>query len=182
MILYIHGFGSCGDSVKSRTLKSHFGERDVLAPDVPVDPHAAISLLEELIEERDIDLLVGSSLGGYYAAYLADRYGIKSVLVNPSTRPYETLAAYVGENSRWCDGAAFDWKSEYIEALKLYDVKKEKASLQRLVLLQSGDEVLDYRLAAQKYSAYEVVIEEGGNHRFENLKEYVERIEAFYRR
>ena len=182
MILYIHGFGSCGDSVKSRTLKSRFGERDVLAPDLPVDPHMAIVFLEELIEEHDVDLLIGSSLGGYYAAYLADRYGIKSVLVNPSTRPYETLAAYVGENSRWCDGATFEWKSGYVEALKRYEVKQEKASLQRLVLLQSGDEVLDYRLAAQNYSAYEVLIEEGGNHRFENLDAYLGRIEAFYRR
>ena len=182
MILYIHGFGSCGDSNKTRILRGYFGDDALLAPDLPVDPDEAVLFLKTLMEQNEIQMLVGSSLGGYYADYLAETYGIRSVLINPSTKPYETLAAYVGINRRWCDNAPFEWKYDYLEALKKYATGEMKHAVPRLVLLQSADEVLDYRIAAKKYSDTEVVIEEGGSHRFENLGDYLEAIVLFYRR
>ncbi len=179
MILYIHGFASCGDSSKSRLLKAHFGSDNLLAPDLPVAPDAAMDLLRDLIRTRSVSLLIGSSLGGFYATALADEFGLEAVLVNPSCHPYRTLAPYVGTNTCWCSGEPFEWERAYLLQLARIAERMRLPESNLLVLLQTGDEVLDWRVAAEVYREYEVVVEEGGNHRFENLWEYVERIRAF---
>ena len=180
MILYIHGFASCGNSNKTKLLKEHF--KNVRSPDIPVDPVEAISFLEELIFKNEVSLLIGSSLGGFYASYLANKFHIKTILINPSTKPYMTLAPYVGENTFFCSGKSFEWKASYLHVLKNYEIPKNSISADILVLLQKEDEVLDYTKAEQMYENYEVVVQEGGNHRFENLEDYLERISKFIAR
>ncbi|MGB1110328.1 MAG: YqiA/YcfP family alpha/beta fold hydrolase [Gammaproteobacteria bacterium] len=179
MILYIHGFGSCGSGNKVDALRAEFGEKNVLSPDLPVSPKAAMALLESLIAEHDIELLVGSSLGGFYAEWLNGRHGIPSVLINPSTRPQETLARYLGENTHWCTGERYQWTPAHIEELAPFARSAVPRNEHYLVLLQTDDEVLNYRLAEQRYARHEVVIEQGGNHRFENLEDYATRILDF---
>lgn len=179
MLLYIHGFGSCGRGNKIDCLRDHFGTDEVLSPDLLPDPEAAVELLEGLIAANPVDLLVGSSLGGYYAEWLNGQHRIPSVLINPSTQPYRTLASLVGPNRDWCSGKIFHWTSEYLEKLRRFRRPDPGQGERYLVLLQTSDEVLDYRLAAERYRGQEVVIEEGGNHRFENLAEYLPRIERF---
>ncbi len=177
MILYIHGFASCGNSNKTKLLKQHFAE--VLAPDVPLDPDEAISFLQKLIVDNEIDLIIGSSLGGFYAAYLAKKFQIKTVLLNPSSQPFITLAFYVGENEYFCTGEKFEWKKEHLVKLMSYAIADNSIKSPVLVLLQKGDEVLDYTKAEAVYKKYEVIIQEEGNHRFENLNEYLEKIREF---
>ncbi|MBE0499427.1 MAG: hypothetical protein IBX43_09355 [Campylobacterales bacterium] len=177
MILYLHGFASCGDSNKTRLLKEHF--EDILSPDIPVDPDEAVSFLQKLVVENEVDLLIGSSLGGYYASYLAEKFQIKTVLLNPSTQPFITLAPYVGTNEFFCSGESFEWTREHIHKLMPYAISKNSIKAPVLVLLQKGDEVLDYTKAAEFYGDYEVVVQEGGNHRFENLDEYIGVISEF---
>ncbi len=176
MILYIHGFASCAQGNKSRLLQEFFG--DVIAPDLPSAPHRAVRSLEKILSAKSVDLLIGSSLGGYYATYLAQKYSIKGVLLNPSTRPYHTLKPYIGINRRFCDGEEFVWKEEYLQELFTYDATNLRKNL-LLVLLQSGDEVLDYREAFEKYANQKRVVEYGGNHRFENLQDYLCMIKNF---
>ncbi len=177
-ILYIHGFASCGRGVKSTRLAHRFAPTKVCAPDLPVSPDEAIAFLSELIETRRPSMLVGSSLGGYYATYLAEYFGLKAVLINPSTRPYETLAPFVGENRRFCDNAPFLWRRDYLDSLRKLDTIPSKADY--LVLLQSGDEVLDYRHALKRYAAFKTIVESGGSHRFENIDAYLDMIERFH--
>jgi len=181
VILYLHGFASCGDSTKTRLLKNYFGEDDVYAPDLPVSPDDAVAFIDKAIKEKPIDLLIGSSLGGYYGAYFCEKYGIKTVLINPSTEPYITLEPYVGENHFWCSGEPFMWKREYLESLKHFDTEITKDTSAYLLLLQKGDEVLDYTKALEKFRYARLSLQEGGNHRFENLDAYMEMIEGFYR-
>ena len=176
MILYIHGFQSCGWGNKSRALQEFFG--DVVAPDLPPSPLQAIKELEKLLKSEPIDLMVGSSLGGYYATYLAQKFSIKAVLINPSTRPYETLKPYIGECERFCDGAKFEWKKEYIQELLKLDTTNLKKGL-FLVLLQTEDEILDYRIALKKFYNQRCIVEYGGNHRFENITDYLCMIKNF---
>jgi len=182
VILYVHGFASCGDSTKTRLLKAHFGEDEVLAPDVPVAPDEALAFLRRQIETHDISLLIGSSLGGFYATVLSAEYGLNAVLINPSVHPYRTLASFVGTNTFWCSGEPFEWEKAYLWQLARIAETMRLPDAELLVLLQSGDEVLDYTVAAEVFHAYEVIVEEGGNHRFENMGDYLERIERFYRR
>jgi predicted esterase YcpF (UPF0227 family) len=179
MLLYIHGFGSCGNGEKSATLRAHFGDDEVLAPDLPPDPLAAIALLEDLIASQRVDLLVGSSLGGYYADWLNGRHLIPCVLINPATQPCRTLAPFIGPNRDWCRGEIFQWKAEYLDSLRRMYRPAPGEAERYLVLLQTGDEVLDYRLAERRYRNQEVVVEPGGSHRFENLAAHLPAIERF---
>ncbi|UFS61740.1 hypothetical protein LOH54_08695 [Sulfurimonas sp. HSL-3221] len=180
MILYLHGFASCGDSTKTRLLKAYFGEAEVLSPDLPVEPDEVLAFLRRLIGQHDVSLLIGSSLGGFYATALSSEYGLDAVLINPSVHPYRTLSPYVGTNTFWCSGEPFEWKSEYLLQLARIAETMRLPDARLLVLLQTGDELLDYTVAEAVYGDYEVIVEAGGNHRFENLGEYLERIEAFY--
>jgi predicted esterase YcpF (UPF0227 family) len=182
MILYIHGFASCGDSTKTRLLKAYFGEEEVLAPDVPVEPDAAMAFLRRLIGTEAVTLIVGSSLGGFYATALSAEYRIDAVLINPSVHPYQTLAPCVGTNTFWCSGEPFEWESVYLLQLARMAEAMQLPEANLLVLLQTGDEVLDYAVAEEVYRGYEVVVETGGNHRFENLGDYLGRIARYYRR
>ena len=180
MILYIHGFASCGSGNKVELLKHHFGKQQVLAPDLPVAPAAAMQCLQALIETHDVRMLVGSSLGGFYADCLNDRYKIPCVLINPSTRPFETLKAAIGENANWCSGEPFEWRSGYGDTLHAMYRSATTLKESYLVLLQSADEVLDYRLAQSRYRQHQVIVEAGGSHRFENLADYLPQIDAFF--
>ena len=177
MILYIHGFGSCGEGNKSKILKEHF-KSDVISPDLPFSPKVAVNFLENIIKNSKIDLLVGSSLGGYYAIYLSEKYQKKAVLINPSLKPYITLMPYIGKNRRFCDDFEFVWKKSYIKELLEFSIK-DLTLKNYLVLLQSRDEVLDFREALNIFMGAKVVVEYGGNHRFENLEDYLSMIENF---
>lgn len=179
-ILYIHGFASCGKGNKSLALQTYFGENNVVTLDLSPSPYDAINAIEELFKTSDFDLLIGSSLGGFYATYLAEKYQMKSVLVNPSTQPWETLASHVGWQKRFCDEEVFEFKPIYLEHLKTLQSTPQKG--QYLVLLQSADEVLDYTKAQSLYNEHKIIVEYGGNHRFENLDDYLSMIENFIRK
>ncbi len=177
MILYIHGFASCGNSNKTKLLRENFDR--VLCPDIPVDPDEAISFLQKLVVVNDVSLIIGSSLGGFYAAYLAEKFQVKTVLLNPSTQPFLTLAPYIGTNEFFCSAETFEWTKEHITKLFSYAISKDSIKAPLLVLLQKGDEILDYTKAEDVYKAYQVIVQEGGNHRFENLDEYLGLIREF---
>lgn len=178
-ILYIHGFASCGAGNKVHALQKQFGEANVISPHLSPEPRQAIGQLEEIINSQSIKLLVGSSLGGYYAEYLQGWFKIPAVLINPSTRPFSTLKKYTGMNKNWCTGEEFEWKEEYVA--QLLELKRDAPAADEhyLVLLQTEDEVIDYRYAESRYEKFRVILEDGGNHRFENLHEYTQRIADF---
>ena len=176
-ILYLHGFASCGEGNKSTELKRYFGEGYTLSPDLPFSPLEAIKYIEALIENHNIECVVGSSLGGFYASYIAEKYALKAILLNPSTEPWETLSSYVGWQKRFCDDTLFEFKNEYLDALKL--LQKTPLRGEYLVLLQSEDEVLDYTKAQSLYNKHKIIVEYGGNHRFENIDAYMSMIEKF---
>jgi len=178
MIIYIHGFASCANSNKVNILKQYF--KNVIAINLPPSPIESIKLLQKYAKPNN--LLIGSSLGGYYAIYLAEKYGLKAVLINPSLKPYKTLKPYIGTQFRYCDNQPFKWKKKYLNELK-----RLKSPIKRgkyLVLLQSNDEILNYKKTLKKFknlpnAKVVVVVEYGGNHRFENLDEYLCMIEKF---
>jgi predicted esterase YcpF (UPF0227 family) len=181
MIFYIHGFGSSGFSKKSNILKAYFGEEQVFSPSLSHIPELAIDTLKQMIVQlRDYHdiTLVGSSLGGYYGAYLSKKFDLKAVLVNPSIYPYLTLASQVGINHSYHDSSDYGFIQAHIDSLKAYEVECIDAK-KFLVLLQRGDEVLDYREAEVKYHDSRVIIEEGGDHSFQGFERYMSEIEKF---
>jgi predicted esterase YcpF (UPF0227 family) len=181
LLLYIHGFGSSGKGVKVSMLRERHGN-SVLAPSLSLIPDLAIDTLEQLVvcmcESGKIPVLVGSSLGGFYAAYLAEKFDLKAVLINPSVKPYETLASHLGTNHSFYDFSDYEWTQTHIESLKKYAVKNPDPK-RFMLLLQTGDDVLDYREASEEFEGARMVIEEGGNHGFEGFESKIPLIETF---
>ena len=181
MIIYIHGFGSSGHGGKATLFREYF-EDEVIAPSLSYVPNLAIDTLEQMIEmliDKDENVsLVGSSLGGYYSIYLANKYNLKAVLINPAIYPYKTLDK-VGMATNYYDGTSFEITRNHIEALKSFEVENIIRQDNFLTLLQTDDEVLDYTEAEEKLSESELVIEEGGNHSFENIESFFRKISVF---
>ena len=117
MILYIHGFGSCGWGYKSLRLRRFFGTTQVLAPDLPFAPDAAIRHLEGLLARYPIRALIGASLGGFFATWLNAVQARPSILINPVVKPSGLQASFIGEHRRWCDDMPFHVDNDYLHAL-----------------------------------------------------------------
>ena len=180
MILYIHGFASTGESNKGRILKEYFGQENVLCPTQPSAPDAAIEHLEGYILTcKEPLLLVGSSLGGYYGAYLARKHALPCVLINPSIFPYKTLAPYVGNVQRFGTNVSFEWREEDLQVLQRYKITQEKQEL-FFLMQQKGDEVLDYKEALHAFHDASILLLKGGSHQFDDFKEYCHLIKDFY--
>lgn len=176
MIVYIHGFRSCGWGTKSLALRQFFGVTQVLAPDLPARPEPAITQLEGLIARYPIRALVGASLGGFYATWLNRRCALPAVLVNPVVRPHEKLAGHIGSQARWCDGMPSEVSDAWLTTLASMQRAGLREEERYLVLLQEGDEVLDYREAANYYRDKTLDVTAGGDHRFIDFDDHLEQI------
>lgn len=154
----------------------------LLCPHIPAVPEEARQFLEQLVEqtlENHTLSFVGSSLGGYYATYLAEKYSGAATLINPSVKPYETLKAYLGENKFYFDDGCWEFNESHIQQLEAMKIEKITDSKRYFVLLQTGDETLDYREAEAKYKNSECIIEQGGDHSFVDLERYLLKIMQF---
>jgi len=187
MVIYIHGFGSSGYGGKATEFRKYFksiGE-DFIAPTLSYVPKLAVETLQELIASYQGDVyLIGSSLGGFYATYLSKLPEVKKVvLINPAVKPIQTLQRYIGDAPNYYDNSTFKWTKEHLEMLKEYDYQPQANSKELekfLLLLQKGDEVLNYKDAQKKYKGAKLIIEDGGNHSFENIDKHFERIREFF--
>ena len=186
MIIYIHGFGSHGNGSKAKQFREYFKslDEDFIAPSLSYVPDLAIETLKELIASYHGEVyLIGSSLGGFYATYLSQMPQVKKVvLINPATKPMETLSRALGEAPNFYDGSFYSWTKKHLEMLKKFEysfTNTLEESENFFVLLQTGDELLNYSDAATKYEGARVVIEEGGNHSFEGIERYFGTIKDF---
>lgn len=181
MILYIHGFGGHGLGVKASQLRKYCEQNEIsfLAPSLSYIPDLAITSLEEIVQNINKEItLVGSSLGGFYALYLAKRYGLKAVLINPSIEPYVTLQKTKGHFPHYYDGSHFEWSETHLESLKKYETQGE-IDAKVMLLLQKGDELLDYTKALMKLPNAVQIVEEGGSHSFDGFERHFATIAAF---
>lgn len=179
-LLYVHGFGSTGHSQKARVLKAHFSE--VYAPSLNPVPELAVETLEEFIRALDHKVaLVGSSLGGFYALYLAQRHGLPAVLVNPALGPWEPLLSSVGIMHNYYDGARFEWTTRHVDTLHRFAVPAPDTR-RLLLMLQLGDELLDHRQTLAQLAGAEVMVEEGGDHGYVDFASKMDAVADFLRR
>ncbi|MEO7729051.1 MAG: YqiA/YcfP family alpha/beta fold hydrolase, partial [Burkholderiales bacterium] len=125
MIVYIHGFNSSPASFKAKVLRDGLaarGKPEFLAPALPHSPAAAAHLLARLVREHPCAALVGSSLGGFYATWLAEQFGLRAVLVNPAVRPYQLLAGHVGRQKNFHTGEEYEFTLQHVEELRALEV------------------------------------------------------------
>ena len=182
MLIYIHGFGSSGFGGKAMIFKEQY-EEEVLLPSLSYVPSLAINTLEQLIEflikDKKSVNLIGSSLGGYYAIYLANKYNIKAVLINPAVKPYKTLDK-LGMATNYFDMSSFEVTHEHLNFLKTLDVDEIKNQKNFMLLLQKGDDLLDYKEASNKLPDSVLNIEDGGSHTYDGIQRHFESIKKFF--
>ncbi|MCH9741520.1 MAG: hypothetical protein K0U38_11885 [Epsilonproteobacteria bacterium] len=178
MLLYIHGFRTTKNSHKAKLLQAHYQEHIIIS-DHSVIPSQAIEDLEKIIENKKITGIIASSLGGFYATYLSEKYKLKTVLINPSVKPYETTDKYLGENTK-DNGEKFIWEKEHLTMLEKFKVNQSDLTPSNFFLfLQTGDEVLDYNIALEHYHNSKLILEEDGNHRFSEFERFFDDVSLF---
>ena len=183
-ILYFHGFASSSDSDKAKIIKSHISKISkkikVLTPDLSNDFIEANNQINKLINENKKDFaFVGSSLGGYFASCFGSVNNSKVILINPAIPPLKGFEQYLGENENYSTGEKFNITKKDIKFLRSLVINKYKNQKNTLVLLESGDEVLNYVEAAKYYRGSNIDITFGGNHSYESITKKLQKIVKF---
>lgn len=175
-LVYLHGFRSSPQSAKARCFARAIAARPVAArprlhvPALPPDPGAAVAEVAAWIDEtlgKDAATtltLVGSSLGGFYATHLAERFGARAVLINPAIRPYDDLRPFAGTQLNLYTGEAFDVTEAHFAALRALAVPRITRPDRYFLLARTGDEVLDWRAAVERYAGAHQYLLGGGDH------------------
>lgn len=186
LLLYIHGFNSSPLSLKAQLMQQycqlHRPDIEVVVPQLPSFPKQAADFLLSLVKQYHATHqigLVGSSLGGYLSTWLNDQFGFRAVVVNPAVKPYELLADYLGPQTNPYTHESYTLESVHIDELKALEVKRIASPEDFWLLQQTGDEVLDYRQAVDKFAASRQTVEEGGDHSFVGFERYPEQIITF---
>ncbi|MFA5082449.1 MAG: YqiA/YcfP family alpha/beta fold hydrolase [Hydrogenophilaceae bacterium] len=185
MLIYIHGFNSTAQSGKARELAAWLAARGLAeawaCPDLPHRPAEAIRLLEGLIaQSRGRAKLIGSSLGGFYAAYLAERHDLKAVHINPCVACHGKLADEVGKPQKnWHTGAEYTFTAAHADELASLRVERLARPENHLLLVETGDQVLDYREAVDYFAGARQIVLDGGDHGFSRFTDYIPTILEF---
>ena len=184
MIIYLHGFNSTPGSHKARTLHAYMKASGVdhlyECPELPHFPLDAIRVIEAALAKHSAEevTLLGSSLGGFYATYLAEKHKCRAVLIQPAVSPHVGLNALLGPQENLYSGERYELTPAHLAAWSTLVV--EHIDPERyLLLLETGDEVLDWREAARKYAGARAVIRDGGDHTLRSFPEHIPRILSF---
>jgi predicted esterase YcpF (UPF0227 family) len=182
LLVYLHGFNSSPLSHKAQVMQRFMAERglahEYVCPALPPLAHDAIAAVEPALKPGDC--LIGSSLGGFYATYLAEKLSLKAVLINPAIDPHVGLRAYLGAQQNLHTGRPYELTDAHLrEWEKLY---LPRITPQRyLLIVETGDEVLDYRKAVARYAGAEQVVIQGGDHSLQSFPQHLPRILEFCR-
>jgi uncharacterized protein len=176
LLIYLHGFLSSPGTRKAALLAQ--------IPALPDKPQAAMQAAEAAIiaaQARGCELigLLGSSMGGFYATILAQRYALRTVLINPAVQPQHLIAGYLRRQRNPYTGVEFDLDSNDVAELQRINPALTRPELFWL-LTQIGDEVLDYRDAVNLYAGCRQTVEPGGDHQFQHFERHLPDIVNFF--
>lgn len=184
-LLYLHGFRSSPRSFKARMVQDKLetaglGER-FICPQLPASPKAAMALALELVERHAPDnlVIVGSSLGGFYATWLAERLGVRAAVLNPSVDPTRNLSKHVGVTTSWHSDEPFEFRQEYVDELIALRTAHITRPERYFLLAATGDEVLDYRDMVAHYAGARQHVIEGSDHAIPEFAQYVDEVLVF---
>jgi uncharacterized protein len=170
-LVYLHGFRSSPQSAKARKMAALVAARhpSVLwwCPQLPPSPLDAMELLCQGLVDWPLESMavIGSSLGGFYATTVAERYRCKAVLLNPAVDPARDLAKYIGEQSAWhTPDEHFFFEARFVDELRALQAGALKTPENYLAIIAKGDEVLDWREMAARYAGATINLLEGGDH------------------
>ena len=183
LLVYLHGLNSAPKSAKAQRVKRYIETQplaiDCLIPKLPHWPEQVRdSLLATVLPEagkRPV-FIIGSSLGGFFGTWLQaylQKHRPEStprlVLVNPAAEPFHLFENYLGPQQNTYTGECWELTMSHVEQLRTMEVKTLSHPESRLLVVQTGDETLDYQLAVRKYDGSPSIIQEGGSHAFDHF-------------
>lgn len=188
LIVYLHGFRSSprsskavmtGDAVKR--LSSKDKPFEWYCPQLLASPKTSINMLIQHIDKSNADrvVIIGSSLGGFYTNFLAEKYACKAVVLNPAVRAARELAPHVGMLTAYDSNEPFDFRPEYIEELKALQVEKITIPERYFLIAAKGDELLDWSEMAEFYPGANQLILEGSDHGISEYRELLPKVLEF---
>jgi len=185
-LLYLHGFRSSPRSSKaqlvSRQVATHFPQVTLWCPQLPPSPRDAMKGVMQGIAgwPRERMAVIGSSLGGYYATWVAEQTGCRAALLNPAVEPARDLAKYIGEQAAWHDPEEkFFFRPEYVDELRALACPAITRPERYYALIAKGDEVLDWREMTGRYPGSHIRLLEGGDHAISAFADYLDEVLAF---
>ncbi len=184
MIIYLHGFRSSPASRKAVMLRDRLTAlghgAEFQCPALPASPRAAAEIaLAETQETPAGELsLIGSSLGGFYATWLAERVGCRAVLLNPAIDPARDLEAHVGRQPVFFSNDEIDFRPEFLAELRALETPVTRPE-RYFLLAATGDSVIDYRTMVAKYTGARQHVIDGSNHELTDFASYIDEVLAF---
>jgi predicted esterase YcpF (UPF0227 family) len=185
-LLYLHGFRSSPQSFKASRMAAAVRERHPAVtwwcPQLPPSPRAAIELLRQGTSDwpRERMAVVGSSLGGFYATWVAEETGCRAVLLNPAVDPARDLGKHIGEHRAWHDPEErFYFAPEFIEELRALERGPLTGPGRYFAVIAKGDEVLDWREMTARYPGVRTRLLEGGDHAISDFDAHLDEVLAF---
>lgn len=185
-LLYLHGFRSSPQSTKARQMAAWMAERFAhvqwWCPQLPPSPQAAAALIAQGTAHwpDDSSAVIGSSLGGFYATWVAAQRGWRAVLINPAVDPARDLSHYIGEQTSWHDPAErFFFAPEFVDELRALAVGPLAHPERFMALIAKGDEVLDWREMSARYPGSQQTVLEGGDHALSDFDQHIPQVLTF---
>jgi uncharacterized protein len=183
MILYLHGFRSSPQSFKAQMLARACAARGwpFACPQLPASPAQAAQLIAQIAAQHaPQDLaLIGSSLGGYYATWLAEKTGCRAVLLNPAVQAARDLATQVGVTTAYHSNDPFEFKAPYVDELRALAVDEITQSHRYFLIAAQGDEVLNWREMTAHFAQARHKVLQGSDHGLSDFADYMEEVLAF---
>ncbi len=185
-LLYLHGFRSSPHSAKARMMASRIAQDHPRVtwwcPQLPPSPRAAMDMVMQGIAcwPAASTAVVGSSLGGFYATWVAERLGCKAALLNPAVDPARDLAHYIGEQTSWHDPQErFFFEPGFVDELRALQCDGLARLRNYYALIAKGDEVLDWREMLARYPGASVKLLEGGDHALSDFDVHINGVLEF---
>ena len=186
-LLYLHGFRSSPKSTKARMVAARVHERHPQVtwwcPQLPPSPKAAMQLVMDGIAgwPRDSMGVIGSSLGGFYATYVAAVCDCRAVLLNPAVDPARDLRKYIGEQTSWHEpGERFFFEPGFVDELRALDAGPLRHPRNFFAVIAKGDEVLDWREMGARYEGCRIKLLEGSDHALSDFDSHIEEVFEFF--
>jgi len=188
LVVYLHGFRSSPNSSKAVKTKEAIKALSTMSnpihwycPQLLASPKQSMDMVIEYIQANPFDrlIVIGSSLGGFYANYLAERYQCKAVNLNPAVRAPRELAPHVGVMTAYDSDEPFDFRPEYIDELCALQVERLARPENYFLIAAKGDELLDWKEMVDFYSGAQQLVLEGSDHGISEYSEYLPQVMRF---
>lgn len=173
LLVYLHGFRSSPRSSKAvmtreaiSALSSKDHTYEWYCPQLLASPKQSIDMVTSYIDQSDADsvIIMGSSLGGFYTNYLAEKYQCKGIVLNPAVFAARELEPHIGMMTAYDSDEPFDFKAEYIGELRAFQVEKICEPQKYFLIAAKGDELLDWKEMVAFYSGAKQLVLEGSDH------------------